>query len=177
MAWFFGKNRGADLVVKVKALQGLKRKHNLECLDQFYVYLTILDSKATGLLTVNALFIAILVVFLASGESIAERWQIRFSREVVELQLILVGLSALLCLLVMRVSWSFLAKVPTAPTESAHFEDELTRLANVIDDRTHYYWIAWLFALAALMLTLAWWSLCLAAVAAVVLILWALGRG
>jgi hypothetical protein len=170
----FRKNRGANLLIKVKNLEPLACKRYL---DQFYGYLTILDTKSTGLLTVNTIFIAILLVFLGNGEQAAKQWQVPFRRGVLELQLVLVGLSALLCLLVVRVSWRFLAKVPTAATHDAHFDEELQRLANVTQDRTLYYWAAWALALAALILTLAWWSFWYAAGAGLVIFLWSLKHG
>ena len=130
---FFAKNRGAAVIEKVKVLQGLTCKRSL---DQLYAYLTILDSKATGLLTVNTVFIAILLVFFDKGDEIANQWQIPHPKGLLKLQLLLLCVSALLCLLVVRVSWEFLAKVPTAPANESDFDRELARLANVIFDRT-----------------------------------------
>ena len=92
-------------------------------------------------------------------------------------QLALVGLSALLCLLVVRVSWSFLAEVPPTATKDHHYDEELKRLANVTQDRTRYFWSAWWLALSAMILTLAWWSYWAAAIALLLIILWSLKHG
>jgi hypothetical protein len=48
--------------------------------------------------------------------------------------------------------------VPVKAGKEADFEKELHRLANVIDDRTHYYWVAWWLAFFTFVSTLAWWS-------------------
>lgn len=170
----FGKNRGAGLLDKVKNLEAVACKKHL---DQFYNYLTILDSKSTGLLTVNTVLIAILLVFLDKGEGIAQHLHMPFRTGVLKVQLALVGLSALLCLLVVRVSWSFLAEVPTTATKDHHYDEELKRLANVTQDRTRYFWCAWWLALSALILTLAWWSYWAAAIALLLIILWSLKYG
>ncbi len=179
--WPFRGNRPDDLIRKVKALHQdaaepatfAMQKH---CLDQFYTYLTVLDSKATGLLTVNTLFIAILVAFLGADASKFIELQIRFSKTVAEWQLLGVCLSALLCLFVVSVSWNFLANVPTEPPDAQAFETELKRLANVIDDRTHYYWFAWALTLLALVATVAWWSYCVAGIIAIVIVIWLWAR-
>ena len=174
--WFFGKSRGDDLIAKVKALQHQNCASNKDCLAQLYSFLTILDTKATGMLTVDTLFIALLA-FLASPEAFSKFLNVPYPRLVIEIQLILASLSAFLCLLVVRVSWKFLAEVPTTPTSPGHFEVELKRLANVLDDRTLYYWFAWLLALATFVLTLAWWSWWCAICAGIVIILWSKARG
>lgn len=172
--WFFGKSRGTDIVGKVTALQAFGTTK--DSLGQLYGVLTILDGKATGLLTVDALFIAILSTFLASADAIAKLIKVAAPSFVLEIQLTLAAVSAFLCLLVVRVSWRFLGKVPVAPANAADFNDELLRLANVVDDRTHYYWIAWLLALSAFMLTLAWWSWWWAVIAGIVVLAWSIAR-
>jgi hypothetical protein len=178
--WPWRGDRPQNLVNKVRALHRKDPSPTFEvekhCLDQFYTYLTVLDSKATGLLTVNTLFIAILVGFLTADASKVFDLQIPFSKTVAELQLLGVFFSALLCLFVVSVSWNFLANVPTEPQDAKAFEAELKRLANVIDDRTHYYWFAWVLTLLALVATVAWWSFCVAGIVAVVVGAWLWAR-
>ncbi len=169
-----GKNHGAELLHKVKNLEGLVCKTHL---DQFYNYLTILDSKSTGLLTVNTVLIAILLVFLDKGEGVAQQLGMPFRRGVLRVQLLLVALSALLCLLVVRVSWRFLAEVPLTATADPHYQEELKRLANVTQIRTYYYWAAWWLALGAFLLTLAWWSYWAAGITALVIFWWSRKHG
>lgn len=174
--WFVGKNRGADLIGKLRALQDPSFASSKDCLAQLYGFLSILDVKATGMLTVNTLLIAILA-FLASPEAFTRFLNVPYPKLVLEIQLILAAISAFLCLLVVRMSWRCLAEVPRAPSSPAHFEDELKRLANVIEDRTLYYWVAWLLALATFVLTLAWWSWWYALIAGAVIVVWAKARG
>src|SRR5216683_2674763 len=173
--WFFGRSRGADIVGKVIALQGFATTR--DSLSQLYGILTILNTKATGLLTVDALFIAILSAFLVSGETVAKLTKFSVPSGILEFQLFLGAVSAFLCLLVVRVTWKFLGKVPNNPAAASSFNDELQWLANVVDDRTHYYGMAWWLALSAFVLTLAWWSWCYLAVGAVMIVAWLIGRG
>lgn len=169
--WFLGKSRGTNIVDKAKALQSLNTTKG--ALDQLYGILTVLDTKATGLLTVDTLVIAI----LASGEYMAKTIKVIAPPLVLEIQLALAALSAFLCLLVVRVSWRFLGEMPNSPATDEDCDRELRSLANVIDDRTHYYWLAWLLALGVFVLTLAWWSWWFAAVMATVVVVWSIGRG
>jgi len=177
--WFFGKQRGMDLVEKVKALQDPKLAQIKDCLDQLYSLLTILDSKATGLLTVDTLLLAILLAFLDKPREVAGLIRVYTPKLIfiLKVQLVLAAISALLCLMVVRVTWRFLAKVPSALTEATAFDDEFARLANVIYDRTTYYFLAWWFALLAFLCTLAWWSWWYLAIGGIVIILWSIKRG
>jgi hypothetical protein len=139
--FFLGKDRGADLNDKLEAL--IADVNAKARVDMLYQILTVLDSKATGLLTVDALLGAILVGVLALPSNYpikqhVQDWGIWTS-------LILTLLSAFLCLLVVRVRWSFLGRV-----NGKDFRDEIKWLANVVYDRTHYYWWAWWLALFGL---------------------------
>jgi hypothetical protein len=178
--WFFGKNRGMDLVDKVKALQKDSALAQTKAyLDQLYAFLTILDTKATGLLTVDTILLAILLAFLDNPRDVARLIRVDTSKLVLilKIQLGLAAFSALLCLLVVRVTWRFLAKVPRVPTTADDFSDEVRRLANVIYDRTTYYWFAWWFALLAFIGTSGWWSWWYLALAALVITVWSVKRG
>ncbi len=178
--WFFDKNRGGDLLRKIEALQSLKASSDL--LDQFYKFLTVLDSKATGLLTADAVVVAILVAFLALPQIVKtlshDPAGVRLDHvmHVLEIQVVLIAISALLCLLVVSVGWSMLDKLPPRPTRPEDCHEELRWLANVVDDRTHYYWIAWFLTLAAFLMTFAWWSWRNFVIAAVIAFFWWLIR-
>jgi hypothetical protein len=172
---FFGPDRGAELINKITAAQRVNEVNDK--LVQLYTILTILDTKATGLLTVNAFLIAALVAFLASADQIKEALGFLPPRGILRAQLVALSISAFLCLLVVRVTWKFMWYVPETASVAADFDGELRRLANVIDDRTHYYWVAWLFALVGIALCLAWWHRWAAWVAFGLVILWAHRRG
>jgi hypothetical protein len=177
----FGRNRGAVLLGKVESLQSLRKSS--EALAQFYVFLGVLDSKATGLLTADAVIVAILVGFLALPDAIKSflnqptQPRLDHVRSVLELQVLLIGISALLCLLVVSIGWSMLAKIPLSPTSEDDCAEELQWLANVVSDRTRYYWVAWALTLCVFLLMLAWWSWCYFVGAAAVAIVWWRVRG
>lgn len=173
--WFFGKRRGAEIIVKTTALHGKATPRDI--LGQLYELLTILDSKAAGLLTVDALFIAILGTLLGSPETMKTLIGRAVAPLIIEFQLGFTVISAFLCMLVVRVSWRFFFWVPNAPSKASDFDAEIARLANVIDDRTHFYWLAWLLALCAFVATLAWWSWFWMVVAAIALVIFLWGRG
>ena len=59
--WFFGDKRGQDLIDKVRALHSQDMVKDV--LTQLYADLSTLDSKASGLLTVDGLFVAILSLY------------------------------------------------------------------------------------------------------------------
>src|SRR5437763_9163036 len=151
--WFFGRSRGTELIEKATALVAFGPK---QILGQLYGILSILDTKAAGLLTVDAFLIAALIAFFASPQEVAQQFGLSVPAAVLELQLASMGISAFLCLLVVRVTWRCMHFVPDAPTSAADFDLEIRRLSNSIDDRTRYYWFASLFALLGFVLTLAW---------------------
>jgi hypothetical protein len=162
--------RGTSLIGKVGALHELGATKT--ALDQLYGILTILDQKATGLLTVNAFLIAVLTAFLAGLDQINKATGLQVPAEVLKWQMAALGVSAFLCLLVIRINWAFMRYVPKSPTTASQFDDEFRRIANVLYDRTRCYWFAWLFALAGFLLTLAWWRWLYVVLAAAVIIAW-----
>jgi len=152
---FFGPERGTDILAKIRSLDGNAVK---DLLNRLYGILTVLDAKANGLSRVNSLFLTMLIFFIgwshASGfpESLAAFIPIAYADTVV------LGLSSILCLLIVAVSWKFLGEV--TQTENGHnFDQEIARLANVVDDRTHLFWLAWWGTLLSPVLTLVWWLL------------------
>jgi hypothetical protein len=51
--------------------------------------------------------------------------------------------------MIVRVNWKFLGHVRHKAHDSGayDFASEVKRLANVVDNRTHYYWIGWFLTL------------------------------
>ena len=167
--WFFGVGRGTELIPKVATIQAnpdLSGK-----LLQYYGILTILDQKATGLLTVNALLIAGLVTLITASD--VKIFGVTPPKDVLQWQLAALGISSFLCLTVIRIAWGFLRYVRENPG-SGDFGLEIRRLTNVVDDRTHCYWLAWAAAMIGFLLTAAWWSWCFAMIAFVVVAAWLL---
>jgi len=179
--WFTGDNRGAELIAKVTALQKLEEPRDV--LSQFYSILTTLDEKASGLLTVDTLFIAILSVLRTSDSLLhgSDYFNIIGGHPkisiLIDVQLGFTVFSAFLCMLVVRVTWRFYRWVPDPPSKASEFEREIEKIAKVIDDRTHYYWLAWMLTLSAFVVTLGWGSWLVMVLVAVVLVIWTRGRG
>jgi hypothetical protein len=174
-----GKGRGRDLVLKIRALN--EAEYFKDDLDRLYGILSILDTKATGLLTVNTLMLAALAILLNSPGTLREiagivgspmlRW---LDEPVIPIQLALSAVSSALCLLVVSITWRFLKNMPQKATDTSAFERELHHLANVINDRTLYYMLAWWLTFVAMALTLAWWGTAwyTVAVLAIACLLW-----
>ncbi len=104
--------------------------------DYLYECLSILDAKASALLSFNSILLAALALTVTIGEN-------RLTSVLLS-GLVLSGLSSLLCLRVVWVHWT--------PTET--FSDSrhlFITLLEVRDRRTVVYRIAWLAALASLL--------------------------
>src|SRR5690349_18395981 len=91
---FFGSDRGAELAYKIAAAQ--KFEAVKDGLAQLYAILSILDTKATGLLTVNAFLIAALVAFLASVDTVKAALGFAPPPVILRAQLVALGISAFL---------------------------------------------------------------------------------
>ena len=118
-----------------------------------------------------------MVAFLASADQVKNALGFVPPPVILRAQLVVLGISAFLCLLVVRVTWRFMRYVPETAQAATDFVDELRRLANAIDDRTHYYWTAWFFALIGIVLSLAWWHRWIAWLALAAVIGWIYRRG
>jgi hypothetical protein len=154
---FFGTERGYDAIEKIQELHDNRNKSNKETITWFYSVLNILDAKANSLLRVNGLFITVLVFFLGAARALNNPLGITPDQIVMAvLALIIVMVSTIFCFLIVRVNWKFLGKVAKVSEtvgglqrEAFDFQSEARRLADVVDDRTHYYWIGWLLTFAA----------------------------
>src|SRR4029077_1840629 len=112
-----------------------------------YSVLNILDSKANGLLRVNSLFITLLVFFWGAARATGNPLKISPDQaSTAVLGLILVMVSTIFCFMIVRVNWKFLGHV-RKEGGAYNFANEVKRLAKVVDDRTHFYWIGWLLTL------------------------------
>jgi hypothetical protein len=162
---FFGSERGKDATKKIGELQEDRNKINKETINWFYGVLNILDAKANSLLRVNGLFITLLVFFGGAARTKDNPLNITHDQiATAVLALITVMLSTIFCFLIVRVNWKFLGKVvtvrATVGTEERDiydFQSEAERLAKVVDDRTHYYWIGWLLTFLVVLLPVLLW--------------------
>ncbi|HEY0328248.1 MAG TPA: hypothetical protein VGC77_04040 [Rhodopseudomonas sp.] len=161
---FVGPDRGHEALEKARSLHHADNKSDREVITWFYGVLSILDAKANGLLRVNASFITILLFFLGAANAKdnpnTQSNLFGITKPQVttaELVLGLVLASTFLCFLIVRVNWKFLGQVRRRKGGPYDFESEAERLANVVDDRTHYYLIAWLLTLAAAAVVVLFW--------------------
>ena len=145
---FIGSTRGSEVLNKTRALtkpDATTPATDKDVIDWLYSVLNILDSKAGGLLSVNAFFIAVLaVIFSLRGTN---NTPISIPDPYGNIALVALALflgSSLCCFMVIRINWKFLGKAQEVTGGADYdFKIALEQLANVIDDRTHYYWLAW----------------------------------
>ena len=147
----FGSERGVEIVTKIQILlkpdqpAGAPQK---DIINQLYFILNVLDSKANGLLRFNSLFLTILVALLTwmrtGGVPTLQPYQ-----WIAYTDLVLALVSSLFCLTIMKVNWKFLGHIRA---DGAGIDEEIRRLGNVIDDRTHFYWLAWWGTMIAILL-------------------------
>lgn len=134
------------LVAKARALLA---GGNRDMVRWFYDMLSILDSKASGLLRINSFVMTIISLFLAyarvsSGAGPKVSRGFMFACLV---DFILLAASSVLCFFIIRVTWGVLEKVPSRGGEVA-FDTEIDALATVTGHRTHLFWNAWWLGLA-----------------------------
>lgn len=161
---FYGSERGDDALQKTKELHSSAKDNQRAILTWFYSVLNILDSKANGLMRVNSSFITIALFFFGIAQAKVgtgnERKPLIEPSEIqviaAGISLILVLVSTFLCFMIVSVSWKFLGNVEKKGG-SYDFDTEIGRLANVVDDRTHYYLIGWYLTLGAAAIPLALW--------------------
>lgn len=161
---FFGAERGCDVLRKSESLHDTTNDAERSILMWFYGVLNILDAKANGLMRVNSSFVTILLFFFGLAQArIGDGPQEKLI-QVSNVQMVVAGICLVLalaftflCFLIVRVSWKFLGHVQVASSGGYDFKSEVKRLANVVDDRTHYYLIGWYLTLAAAALPLLLW--------------------
>jgi hypothetical protein len=126
---FVGSERGADTLTKFR---GLASNDNKVILDGLYGVLSVLDTKAAGLLSVNALFLVVLTAVLGFTYASPHEFVMPpiYARGA-WMDVSVLVLSSVLCLFVVQVSWKFLGLV-----KENDFTTELKSLSNAIDDRT-----------------------------------------
>jgi hypothetical protein len=171
---FIGEQRGHEIIEKIRHLDGSWQDVKDDAppevkalavdgkvlfsgaaamINRLYGILTILDGKANGLLRVNSLFLTVLVFFIGwSHTSSAFPPQLSVYVPLAYIDTIILLASSVLCLLIVAVSWKFLGHVA-----NGKFDAEIARLGNVVDDRTHFFWLAWWGTIGCLILSVIWW--------------------
>lgn len=133
---------GSDTYKKVSALNPNSDKDTIGWL---YNALNILDAKANSLLRVNSMFITLLGIFWAlarAADNPLKITQFQIGLAIVAAAFVIV--SVMFCFAIVRVDWKFLGMVAADGSKDSYdFKSEAKRLAEVVDSRTHYYWLAW----------------------------------
>jgi hypothetical protein len=124
---------------------GLKKPKPKDKIDFLYGNLNILDSKATSLLHLNVLLIAIATIVIVEKKEAVLPWERSFLFGVIAMSLI----ASLLCLLVARISYAFLGKV-NLKSKPTNYIPELNALEDTVQRRLLYYWISWRLSVVAI---------------------------
>jgi hypothetical protein len=141
-----------EIVDKIRALEGGSPPIK-DIVNRLYGILTVLDTKASGLLRVNGLFLTLLVFFLGwyhKDQTMPDN--IRKYIPVAYVDTVLLVISSFLCLSVMSINWKFFGRVVKI-NGSYNFDIEIHFLSKVVNDRTHFYWGAWLCTFISLYVT------------------------
>jgi hypothetical protein len=124
---------------------GLKKPTPKDKIDFLYGNLNILDSKATTLLHLNVLLIAIATIVIVERREAILHWERLFLVGVIAVSLF----ASLLCLFVARISYAFLGKVDLK-SKPTNYVPELNTLEDTVQERLGYYWISWWLSVAAI---------------------------
>jgi hypothetical protein len=154
----FGRDRGLATVNKVEALlaaAGAQRKHT-RAIQWLYGALTILDSKASGLLSVNSILAAVATGLLTVADSPPVGLEhLRAYEDMAKLELLLFIGSSLFCLAIIRVKWGFLGRIKWS-NDGYDFAGAAVSLARAMEHRTRFYWLAWLLTLCGFAFPFLW---------------------
>ena len=150
-----------DLLQKLQLLHAgvqVNPPHATEILKTFYDILTILDNKALALLAFDGIIVAATTFAAEKGDVFHKRG---LSRWLAILIIFLSLAAAVLCLFVSEISYSFEQYVECGAADILDYTNEISRLAALIDWRTMYFQIAWLFSIIAipLFMVMFWTSL------------------
>ena len=134
------------LLAEGTSINPLKAKDTTEFL---YNALTILDSKASALMTFDSILIA------AAAFTIEKEGGFDWQRVFTLLAIVMALVAAALCLLVARISYAFLGKVVMTSAAAGaparlDYSNELSALDEAVITRTQYYRMAWRLSLLAL---------------------------
>jgi len=135
------------LLAEGTSINPLKAKEITEFL---YADLTILDSKASALMSFDGILTAV-ASFTVQDEGILAR------QPLIPLIAIVLGLlAACLCLFVAQISYPFLGKVRivAGPPRGLEYSEELNALDGAVIWRTCFYRTAWWLSLGAVVLFL-----------------------
>jgi len=119
-----------------------------EIKEAFYGNLTVLDTKASALMTFDGILIAVASFTVQQGGVFEDE-------PLLALIVIITALIASgLCLFVAQISYPFFGKVIINPPQTLDFTAEIKALHGAVDWRTVFYRSAWWLSLLAIVLFL-----------------------
>lgn len=125
-----------------------------KALDRSFSLLNILDTKATGLLSVNGLLAAFLTVFIAFYKDPARSDGSHLVLTLASGQLFILIVSALFCFAIVRMNWEFLRDIKVGSDKKVDATDELKAVCIVVGERTFMFQFAWWLTLISLFVLL-----------------------
>jgi hypothetical protein len=140
------------LAAKVRALIPNDQRGQIKWL---YEALSVLDSKAQGLLRLNAFVLAIggfSITFVKYSSLAGYHPFIVPFYLICVMDFLALVISCLLCFWIIRMSWGFLETLPDAPT-AAELDSEVDNHATVTDERTLLFQWSWRLSVAGFVST------------------------
>lgn len=151
-----------DLLQKLELLHAagtqITPPHATELVKTLYEILTILDGKGLALLAFDGIIVAATTFAAEKGDVFHKRGTARWLAILV---IVIALAAAALCLGVSEVTYSFLHYVECTGPDKLDYADEIKHLTTLVEWRTVYYQVAWMFSIIAipLFLIMFWVSL------------------
>jgi hypothetical protein len=155
-------NMVCDLLQKIELLHAAGTQfnppHAPEIVKTLYEILTVLDGKGLALLAFDGIIVAATTFAAEKGDVFRKRGLARW------LAILIIFLSlaaAALCLFVSEISYSFFHYVECSTSDTLDYSNEINHLAALVNWRTVYFQIAWLFSIVAIPLFMVMFSVSL----------------
>ena len=132
--------------------------HAGEIIKNLYDILNVIDEKGLALLAFDGIVVAA-TTFAAEKGGVFHRPGL--ARWLATSIIVLSLAAAALCLGVSEISYRFFQYVECSTPDKLDFSNEITHLASLVDWRTAYFQIAWLFSIVAIPLFLLMFSVSL----------------
>jgi len=140
-----------DLLQKIELLYAAETQfnppHAPEITKAIYDVLTVLDGKALALLAFDGIIVAATTFAAEKGGVFHRRGLARWLAIII---IVLTLAAAALCLGVSEISYPFLYYVQCSEGDKLSYAGEINHLASLVDWRTAYYRLAWIFSIIAI---------------------------
>jgi hypothetical protein len=162
----FAKRYAMDTLNRVKDLVDNSEKEKESAkrsIDFFYGALSVLDQKASGLLSANAMMIAVAGIFHIDFNTPAPDFERHYIaswiiKALFWIVLLLLAVSSMICVWIFRVAWPQLSKAVRIKNVY-NFAPELRELEKIFKCRTLLYQMTSWLTLVALFVIAAWFIL------------------